>query len=875
MRFARGGVFLLLSALLAQRKTNQLYYLFLCLLLLCVATAGAQGLKPVSPSPVADSLKKTQLDSTGMAKPDTTIALGDSLTSDSGLEDEVIYEAQDSIRMDIAKKEVHLFGKAKVVYGEINLTAGYIVINWEKNLVTAVGLPDSSGRMADYPVFKEAGKDEILSKQIVYNIKTKKAKIKDVVTKSGEGYLLGKDVKMMNSEELFMRGMKYTTCDDNEHPHFYLNLTRAKVIPNKTIIAGPSYMVIEDVPLPIALPFGYFPVMKTRKAGIIFPEYGESPQLGFFLRNGGYYIPINDYLDLRIVGDLYTKGSWRLNPSLNYNQRYKFNGNFNLSFSNTVIGEREDPNYSKTLDFRITWTHNQDPKASPNGRFSASVDLGTATAILNNSFASNNFLRNSLNSSVSYTKTFPNKPYNLSVSARHSQNTQTRNVSVTLPDAVFTVQRIEPFKRKSFVGATRWYERVGFNLTTTGRAEINGVDSVLFNDQFTRRINSGINHSIPVNLSLNVLKYFTLTPSVTYNERWYFRSVERRLDGATNAIVRDTVDGFNRVYDYSFSAGLNFRLFGLVQFKKGKIRAIRHVMAPTLSFSYRPDFGDERFGYYRTVVDSSGRQIRYSPFEGTLYGVPGQGRSGLVSLNITNNLELKVKSKSDTITGMKKVKVFDAFDFNTSYNLAADSFQIAPFTLNARTTFGNGFSVVMNATFDPYVMNMQTGIRQKETYLEAGEGIARLSNYNIAFNGSIRSKTQGGNLNSRDIAIRNYDPRRFVDFNVPYSLNFALILGYNAPVREGLPPQLNQTLGLNGDFRITTKWKVTYSASYDMVRGNLSGMQFGIYRDLHCWDMSFNWIPVGFRQSYTFDLRVKSAMLQQLRLSRRRDWYDF
>lgn len=826
--------------------------------------------------PVADSLKKIPADSSKVARPDTTLSLGDSLTSDSGLEEEVIYEAQDSIRMDISKKEVHLFGKAKVVYGEINLTAGYIVINWEKNLVTAVGLPDSSGRMADYPVFREAGKDEILSKQIVYNIKTKKAKIKDIVTKSGEGYLLGKDVKMMNSEELFMRGMKYTTCDDSEHPHFYLNLTKAKVIPNKTIIAGPSYMVIEDVPLPIALPFGYFPVMKTRKAGIVFPEYGESPQLGFFLRNGGYYIPINDYLDLRIVGDIYTKGSWRLNPSLNYSKRYRFNGNFNLSFSNTVIGEREDPNYSKTLDFRLTWTHNQDPKASPNGRFSASVDLGTATAILNNSFASNNFLRNSLNSSVSYTRSFPNKPFNLSVSARHSQNTQSRNLSVTLPDAVFTVQRIEPLKRKNFVGATRWYERLGFNLTTTGRAEVSGIDSVLFNDQFTNKINSGINHSIPVNLSLNVLKYFTFTPSVTYNERWYFRSVERRLDAATNTIVRDTVEGFNRVYDYAFSAGLNFRLFGLVQFKKGKIRAIRHVMAPTLSFSYRPDFGDERFGYYLTVLDSNGRAIRYSPFEGTLYGVPGQGRSGLVSLNITNNLELKVKSKEDTVTGMKKIKVFDALDFNTSYNLAADSFQIAPFVLNARTTFGNGFSVVMNATFDPYVLDMKTGVRQRQTYLEAGEAaLARLSNYNIAFNGSIRSKYQGGNLNSRDIAIRNYDPRRFVDFNVPYSLNFALILGYNAPVREGLPPQLNQTLGLNGDFRITTKWKVTYSASYDMVRGDLTGMQFGIYRDLHCWDMSFNWIPVGFRQSYTFDLRVKSSMLQQLRLSRRRDWYDF
>jgi hypothetical protein len=634
-------------------------------------------------------------------------------------------------------------------------------------------------------------------------------------------------------------------------------------------------MVLEDIPVPIALPFGYFPIIGKKKAGIIFPEYGESPNQGFFLRNLGYYLPINDYMDLKLTGDIYSLGTLRASAMTNYVKRYNYNGSLNLSFSKTVIGESTDPNYSQTNDFQINWQHSQDPKASPRGQFRASVEAGTSTYLTNTSFATNNFLRNSLNSSVTYTRNFQNKPYTLNLAARHSQNTQTKQISITIPEVNFNINRLEPFKRKNFTGGAKWYERIGFQYSMNSRSEIKGYEKSLFSSgNFADSILSGFQHVIPISLNLTVLKYFTVTPSFNYTERWYFRQVNQLYDAESRLVKKDTVRGFYRLYDYSYNIGMNFRLFGLAQFKKAKVMAVRHVMSTTIGMGFRPDFGTDGFGYYRSVTDSNGRTTRYTPFAEGIYGVPGSGRSASINISIDNNLEAKVKSKSDSTNGFKKIKLIDNLGFNASYNLAADSFQLSNISMNGRTTFSNGFSVQINAQFDPYAYS--NGLRTKTLWVESNDfKLARLSDITFIFTGSIRGKAQGGNYGTRNIDIRNYDPNRFIDFRLPYSLNFNLVLGYTPSTNNTTPSVMRQSLQISGDVRLTTKWKTTFSGGYDFVRGELTGTQIGIYRDLHCWDMSFNWIPFGFRQSYTFDIRVKSQLLQELRLTRRRDWYDF
>ena len=833
---------------------------------------------------LGDSLFNGQ-DSIAAAKP----RRADDLTS------EVKYQANDSIVFNLRTKGAKLYGEAVVDYETINLKAAFIDQNWVTNEVTALPGVDSAGNMIGKPKFKDADQ-EFESKRMVYNFRTKKARISQMVTNEGESYLIGKEVKLNQDQTIFIKNTQFTTCSNTDHPHFYLNLYKAKIIPGKSVVSGPANMVVEGIPVPIGLPFAIIPNQRGQRSGILPPEYGRSPELGFFLRNGGYYFAVNDYMDLALRGDIYSWGSYRINPETQYIKKYRYSGRLSVSYSNQQRGDRLADDFVSNKDFFVNWQHQQDPKANPYGRFTASVRAGTSSFLSNNSFASTQFLNNQLASSISYNRSFPNKPYRLSLAARHSQNTQTRALNLSLPEGSFSVNRLEPFKRKTQIGDLRWYEKVGFTYQTNFKNTINDFDSSLFVGSLLDKMDAGFQHSIPISTSAFVIaKYFQLTPSLSYNERWNFRRQERSYDAETDSVIVQTVDGFFRNYDYSFNLSMNTRLYGLKQFKRGKLAAIRHVVNPRVGYNLRPDFSDERFGFFGSVqTDSLGTVQTYNRYSGFGYGGPFAGRQGAISLNVDNNFEAKIRQQTDTGMVMKKIKIFDSFNFGSNYNFAADSFQLSPINFSGRTTFTNNFSLLFGGVFDPYQRDT-SGRRINQYYAgNADAKLADLSNANLTLSGSIRPKSRSGNTqrapgnpladtpmpNPQDEGeareqefLRRQHWDQFIDWTVPYNLSFNYTLNFTKNYFGG-KNTLTQAVTLNGDVSITPNWKIGYNTGYDFTNKRMTPTMLNLYRDLHCWEMSFNLVPFGQFRSYTFTLNAKARMLQELKLTRRRDWYD-
>jgi len=883
-----------LRALLLLPNLQRFFLILLCIIYF-IGQVNAQEKSKSLP----DSTKSTPTDTLqlpfslstdSLQSTDSTVA--DSLRTDSAsqfatrrpgdLEAEVKYEARDSIIFNLRSKGASLHGEAKVNYQKINLTGDKIDQDWTTNQVTAIPGADSTGKPIGKPVYSDEGQ-EFVSNKITYNFKSKKAKINHMVSNEGETYLIGEDVKMDNSETIYIKNTQFTTCSNTDHPHFYLNLYKAKIIPNKRVISGPSNMVIEDIPLPIGLPFGIFPTQRGQRSGILPPEYGESPQFGFFLRNGGYYFAISDHLDLSLQGDIYSMGGWRLSPASSYNKRYKYSGNVRINYSSLQAGDREASDFFRQRDFLLSWSHNQDPRANPYRRFTASVTAGSSSYLSNNSFASTQFLQNQLRSSINFTRIFPNKPYSFNASLGHSQNTSTKQVSLTLPNAVFTVNRLEPFKQKNRVGKERWYEKVGFNYNTNFRSTINEYDSLLFKGNFLEKMDVGQSHSLPISTSAFVVaKYLQFTPSFNYSERWSVKSVEKRWDADSGRVFTDTLQGFFRNYDYAFSISMNTRLYGLKQFEKGKIAAIRHVINPQLSYSLRPDFSDSKFGFYgRVQADSTGRVETYNRFAGFGFGGPGAGRSGSLGMSVDNILEMKVRQVTDTGVNLKKIKIFDSFRFSGNYNFAADSLNLSPIQFSGRTTFTNNFSLLFGAQFEPY--ERDTLGRRLNRFMAANGRLAEMTNANLTFSGSFspggKKTTEAKPLDAREEAEledirRQQQWDRFVDWNAPFTLSFNYTLNYLKSSRPSQPNSLNQQLVFFGDFNITPKWKIGFNSGYDITNKKVTSTMLNFYRDLHCWELAFNLVPFGAYRSYTFTINAKGRMLQELRLTRRRDWYD-
>jgi lipopolysaccharide assembly outer membrane protein LptD (OstA) len=791
----------------------------------------------------------------------------------SGLDSEVTYSAKDSIMFDVKNKMVYLFGDAEVHYEEITLKAEYIEVDQNIKEVFAKGLADSTGKIVGQPVFSEGG-EEFKSQTMRYNFDTKKGRITSVITAQGEGHLHGKVVKKSPQDFYYIKNGGYTTCDQDT-PHFIIAANKLKVIPNDKIVSGPAYLKLEGISTPLVVPFGFFPNKEGRKSGILMPEYGDSPNQGFFFRGLGYYFALGETIDLAIRGDIYTQGSYGVNLSSRYKRRYRFSGSIELSHSSLRTGDPDFPNYEEINNFFVRWKHKQDPKARPSTSFSADVNAGSTSAF-KNSLTTNtgDFLRNTFSSSITFQKTWPGKPFSLNASIGHNQNTITKEVNATLPSLSFGVNGIYPFKRKEAIGKQRWYEKVRFTYGLDAQNKISAVDSTFFTENTLNAMTNGIKHRASLGTSFKAFKYFTVAPTVNYNERWNFQNLERHWDNELQAEVRDTSSGFFSSRDVNANVNMSTNIYGLVQFKKGAIKGIRHVFTPTVGFRWAPKTSARNYLYAGT----NGTSTSYSGDEIGIYRGGQFSNTGSVTFAVGNNLEMKVRSKKDSITGFKKVKLLEQFRISSSYNLFADSLNLSDFVISGRTRLLQRFNLNFSMTLSPYKTDT-LGNKLHQYVIDDGKELLHLTRSTVAISFNLNGKSKAkeppksGRATDAEIEEIQTNPQAFVDFNVPWNLYVSYNLAYTDNTL--LENSFTQTLQFNGDVSLTPKWKVGFSSGYDFQNNKLTQTNVTIYRDLHCWEFKFNWVPFGTLQSWSLDLNVKSPVLQDLKLSRRKDWYDY
>lgn len=857
-------------------------------------------------SVTADSLQRDSLamDSLGI---DTLAA--DTAKKKEPLDAPVTYEASDSI-VFTKGGYAHLYGEGKVNYQNIELTSAIISMNMDSSTVYARGVTDTTGVESGKPVFKD-GDTPYESKTMRYNFKTKKGFINNIVTQQGEGYVTSEEGKKGANDEIYMRHGKYTTCDNHEHPHFYLQLSMAKVRPKKNVVFGPAQLVVEDVPLPIAVPFGFFPFNSSYSSGFIMPTYGDELNRGFYLRDGGYYFAISDKMDLKVLGEIFTKGSWGLSVASNYNKRYKYSGSFNASYLVTKTGEKNMPDYSVSKDFRIQWSHRQDAKANPNSSFSASVNFATSSydrSSLTSLYNPQQYAQNTKASSVSYSRNFPEIGLNISGAFNITQNTRDSSLSMTLPDVNISLNRIYPFKRKKAAGDERWYEKISLQYTGSITNSISTKDNLLFKTPLTQWEN-GMQHKIPVSATFNLFKYINIVPSFNYTERWYLRKVKQSYDpspASTDHVRRDTINGFNRVYDYNLALQMNTKLYGMYKplFMKSKEIQIRHVFTPTVSYTYTPDFGKARYGYYDTYTytdeDGEVRTVEYSPYEGAVYGVPGKNMSQNISFSVDNNLEMKMKSDKDS-TGYKKISLIDQLGASLSYDVANKRW--SDLSMNLRLKLTKSYTFNMNASFATYAYqfdengNVVVGDRTEWSYGRFG----RFQGYSGSFSYTLNNDTfkklfgkkedkedkdkkgkddseyededteeneeQDNKSNMRKTEKASVDSDGYLAFKFPWSIS----LSYSYSIREDrtkdinikkmrYPYSLTHSLNVSGNFKIGSRWNMTYSTGYDFTSKEMSMTTLNITRDLHCFNMSCG-LVFGPFTSYNFSIRANSSML--------------
>ncbi len=793
----------------------------------------------------------------------------------------VYYNSDDSLLNDMRNRKAFLYGNAVVKYEDMTINAAFIEVDLDKKEVYAYGRTDGDS-IVGKPEFNQ-GDETFVADTIRYNFNSKKGIIKNVTTEYDGAYLIGGKTKLHENKHVHMTHGKFTTCDLPD-PHFYFNLSKAIVIPDDKIISGPANLVIEDIPTPIGIPFGFFPNKKGGTSGILIPEFGDEENRGFFLRNGGYYWAINDYVDLSLLGDIYSKGSWGAGMIMNYKLRYKFNGSLSFKYNRNIFGYRGLSNFSASNQYALRWKFTQDSKANPNSTFSADVNMSSTDYDKYNSYNVNNYMTSTKQSSVSYSYVFPNTPLSMSVALKHSQNSNTGSIDLTLPEFAFNMSRIYPFKRKKSVGKSRFYEKISIAYTMNATNKIRTNDADFFNIPYDS-ITNGIVHRIPINASFKLFKYTTLTPSFNYNERWYFKRFTKQWNQSENLLETDYASTFARVWDYNASLSWSTTIYGMFNFRKGKVKALRHVFSPSVSFNYVPDFGKEKYKYYgsynRVMYNNSTGQYDtvsnlYSMFEGLPYGTPSKGGSGSVNITLGNNLEMKLRNLKDTTKDNTKIKLLESFNISTNYNIFADSLRWAPISITGRTRI-KVVDISFNTSLDPYA------IAQNEygTYQRINKALVKDNGHLVRM--TIGYITAGFSLNSkaRDKKIEEaqqsmYDiiygyPNSYVDFNVPWNLRVSYTFRYTKPYDEA---KITQTLNFSGELNITKKWKVSVATGYDFEAKKMSPTTIDIYRDLHCWEMSLHVVPFGQHKSYAFQINVKASMLQDLKLNKRRSWFD-
>ena len=837
--------------------------------------------------------------------------------------DPISYSAADSLVYDFMDTDtmMYLYKSGNINSIGMDIKADYMELSKKKGTIFASGVPDTAGVAVGKPVFKQ-GSDELQMDSLTYNYQSKKARVFNVSTKQGDGFLYGEVSKRMPDNSSFIKGAKYTTCDA-EHPHFYIYMTEGKVTeqPKKYIYFGPSYLVIEDVPFPLVLPFGLFPQQSGRASGIRIPTYGEENARGFFLRNFGYYQAIGDNMDLDLLGDYYTLGSYSIRANSRYVKRYKYEGTFNLEYADNKTGDKGSMDYQEATTFSVRWTHRMSPKARPGTTFSANVNFSSA----NNNKYNNNIdhdpyqaVNNTISSSISYGRSWQGSPVNLSVNASHSQNMRDSTYVVTLPNVTFNLTRIYPLARKERVGKKRFYEEVSLTYNATFDNKVSFKSSELANSDFGKKINNGVNHRFSIGLpTATLFKYIQITPGVSYGMRWYFKDVTRKWDDEARRQIRDTTQAFSTfgiLNEYSFSISANTQLYGIFNFRgDGPIKAIRHVMKPSISLSFQPDMKTHANGWRTVQIDSTGRTETYNIYDGQPYGVPSQTKAGSISFSLGNNLEMKVRnrqSSADTAQnekGDRKIALLNTFDLSGSYNLLADSMNLSQISLRGSTNLPGKTALNFGLTFDPYAINERGTTYDKYLIAEKGGlNLARLTRFDISFgysfNGGKDSKTSAAAANAANAntaanaanAAIAANPDRdlnrlpptpinnlvYEDFSIPWSISFNYSYNYSRNytyANETLIVKHNhmQTLNFNGQISPTPNWSINFNSGFDLKQYKLTMTNINLSRKLHCFNFTFNWTPFGTFKCWSFRIGILSSMLSDvLKYDKRESYYD-
>ena len=797
----------------------------------------------------------------------------DSTQSKPLFDDLIDYNADDSVRFSIQEKKVYLYGNGFVKYLTTELRADYIELDMDKKLAMATGVPDSVGKLKGTPKFKDGGQ-EFESTELHYNFDTKKGYVTEIITQEGEGYIQGKTTKKMSDSVYCVKHGMYTTCDEHDHPHFGLNMSKAKMIKDKKIFVGFTHLELEGIPLPIFIPFGFFPITKKATSGIIMPTYGEERMRGFNLRGGGYYIYINDYIDMNITGDIYTNGSWGLQYATQYRKRYKFNGNLNFTISKNYVSEKGLPDYQESSDWSVRWTHTQDGKANPYSSFSASVDMSSANNNYYNANTVDGIANQRKQSSISWSKKWPESPFSLSGSFNHSQNSRDSSIAITLPNLSLRMTQIYPFRKKGKSGEMKWYDNIGVSYSAELRNSIQTKEDKLFKSSFERDWSNGFKHNIPISLQFKIAKDVTFTPSLNYNGYLNLKTIEKIWIPDTSAnggqfITRD-VPGLNYSHDYSASGSIGYTptIYGMFMFKPGcKVVAIRHMIRPSISASYTPAI--KPLGNYKKSYFDGEKEVEYDIHEGLTYrpNTTGGKQSGSISFSLDNNVEMKVRNDKDT-TGdeeFKKVKLLESFRLSTSYNPFADSMNFSNISISARTKIlNNKVDLNFSGTIDPYAIDTNN-VRYNKYHGKLG----RLTNATISTNFSFSADNGQNKEKKNDLVGGFYDD--YMDFDVPWNISYNFTYSRPSPYRS---PTISQIVNFSGDLSLTPKWKLTFQSGYDIKNKEVTSTSFSVTRDLHCWEMTFNCMPFGQHQSYNFEIHVRSSLLRDLKLTKRDSWYD-
>lgn len=834
---------------------------------------------------VADSLRM---------KSDTTSS--DSV-SNKLIKVKVEYSSEDSLVFDVTESKAFLYNNAFVKRENTELKSGFVQMNSNEKTLFAKALSDTSE--TGKPDFKDGG-ENFTSNTIKYNYVTKKGIITDIVTKSDQGYILGGTTKKQGSGHVHVCDGRYTTCDHTHDPHFYIKLRKAKVIPNDKIVTNKAQLYIMDVPTPLIIPFGFFPNTSRTRSGILIPKFKDEQTRGLSFTGGGYYFAISDYFDMTLTSELFVRGSWGANLATRYKKRYRYDGNFTYNYNKIIVGDEDVPSdYSETTTYKILWRHTQDAKANPSSNFSANVNYSSSNYNTHNILQPTAILNSQVSSSISYSKRWPGTPFSMSLSSSAQQNTQTKMVNVSLPTATFNMSKIMPFKNEKRVGKARWYEKIGITYNAQMQNTANASEDAVFNPDSLDYYRSGFKHSVPLSVSLKALKYFTISPSLNYNGIFYNKSINKEWDEDLNrAVVTDTINKFYHAYslDPNLSISFNPKFFGMFSFisKRSKVKAIRHVVSPSVSLSLKPKSmsGNYYETYDQVTVDSKTGEktitpVEYSIFEQNIYGTPTRSdKSGSVNFSLKQNLEMKIrKDVTDTTEAkenFKKIKLIDNLNFSTGYNIYADSLNWSPISMSASTRLFDKININMSANMDQYMINKATG--QKINKLVWSEGnLPKLRSASLSTGLQFPMKTSGSGKGKNESDNDKNNPAPNINneynyFDAPWTLGFNYSMNYSnnyLVAEQRYKSNFRHNLQMNGTLKLTKNTDIRVNSGYNFETEELTHTSITISRDLHCWNMNFTWVPMGTNRNFMFLITVKAAMLQDLKWEKRKTRYDY